>query len=313
MECTVNDVLHKSVLLEQSISALNIKENSQVVDATFGRGGHSKAILEKLGKQGRLLVIDKDLEAIACAEALAQKDDRISVHHGSFDNIKRYAEQLGMMQLDGVLLDLGVCSTQIDCSERGFSYMQDGPLDMRMNQSEGLTASQWINQAEVSELRRVIATYGEERFASRIAKAIAAYRIRKPIDTTHELVSIIESAQPYQDKFTHPAARTFQAIRIYINQELQELETVLSSAFDLLGPSGRLVVISFHSLEDRIAKHFMQQKSNVDAALRMLPVIPDELLPKGRIIGSIVKASESERVHNVRSKSAILRVLEKVV
>lgn len=253
---------HATVLLDQAVEPLGIDSNALVVDCTFGRGGHSRRILQALGPEGKLLAMDKDPAAIAFAEASGlSRDPRISLQHGSFADLKKQVESLGWMgKVSGVLLDLGVSSPQLDVAERGFSFMRDGPLDMRMNTADGETAAEWLGRVPETELALALRTYGEERFARRIASAIAQRRKERPIVTTADLVSIIEVAVPTREKGKHPATRSFQAIRIVINRELAELESVLKQTLDVLKPGGRLAVISFHSLEDRIVKRFMRDE-----------------------------------------------------
>ena len=278
------------------------------VDATFGRGGHSKALLKHLGAQATLLVIDKDPQAIAVAQAWAASDPRIVCIHGGFGQLRELLAVHGVDAVDAVMMDLGVSSPQLDQAERGFSFMRDGPLDMRMDTSQGQTAAQWLADASVDEVREVIRDYGEERFALQIAKAIVARRSVRPIERTLELADIVAAAVRTREKGQHPATRTFQAIRIYINRELQELDSALEAALDLLNPGGRLAVISFHSLEDRRVKQFMQTAARVPAELARLPLREDQLPQPLLAKLKRVRPSAVEVQSNPRSRSAVLRV-----
>ncbi len=300
---------HQTVLLEEAVDALAIRADGTYVDATFGRGGHSRLILERLGQRGRLVALDKDPQAIEAATRIS--DARFSVVHASFDELAGVLERLGLEGVDGVLLDLGVSSPQLDDAERGFSFRRDGPLDMRMDTSRGQTAAQWLETASEAEIREVIHDYGEERFAKQIAKAIVAARQREHVGTTGQLAAIVGAAVRTREKGKDPATRTFQAIRIYINQELAHLSLALPQVLDALLPGGRLAVISFHSLEDRIVKHFMREAVHADVPIR-LPLRASELpQPKLRLIGKPVRPSAAEIAANPRARSAVLRIAER--
>jgi 16S rRNA (cytosine1402-N4)-methyltransferase len=287
---------HQPVLLNEVIEQLNIKPDGIYVDATFGRGGHAGAILQRLNVKGRLLVIDKDPLAIAAAEKL--KDDRVQIRQGSFANLQEWVEQLNLVQqIDGVLLDLGVSSPQLDDAARGFSFLKDGPLDMRMDTSHGIDAATWINTARNEEIAQVLKEYGEERFSYRIANAIERERKIERITTTKRLAEIVAKANPKWEWHKHPATRAFQAIRIYINNELNDLQSALQQSLDVMKIGGRLVVISFHSLEDRIVKNFMRDHNRKQL----------------KIINKIIRPTADEINNNVRARSAILRVGEKLV
>ena len=303
---------HKTVMLKEAIQALNIKPDGVYVDATFGRGGHTKSILEKLSAKGRILVIDKDPEAIESARILQAQDKRILVKHGSFEQVQEFCQEQGIDgAVDGILFDLGVCSTQIDNGNRGFSFLRNGKLDMRLNPEVGISAATWINQAKEQDIVFVLKNYGEERFAKHIAKSIVEYRKSENIDTTGQLAAIISQALPFKEKHKHPATRSFQGIRIFINRELDVLKAALLQAIGVLAGAGRLVVISFHSLEDRIVKNFIQDKSKGDHFPSKLPIINSALKPTLNRIGKALKPEHTEVNQNIRSRSAILRVAEK--
>jgi 16S rRNA (cytosine1402-N4)-methyltransferase len=300
---------HQTVLLEEAIDALAIRAAGSYVDATFGRGGHSRLILGRLGPRGRLVAFDKDPEAVAVATRIS--DARFSAVHASFAELAGVLERLGLEGVDGVLLDLGVSSPQLDDAGRGFSFRRDGPLDMRMDTSRGQTAAQWLETASEAEIREVIRDYGEERFAKQIAKAIVAARQRGPVVTTGQLADIVGAAVRTREKHKDPATRTFQAIRIYLNQELAHLSLALPQILDLLTPGGRLAVISFHSLEDRMVKRFMREAARADVPIR-LPLRASELpQPRLRLIGKAVRPSAEEIASNPRARSATLRVAER--
>lgn len=299
---------HITVMLKEAVQALAVRADGVYVDGTFGRGGHSRLILSQLGEGGRLWVFDKDPRAIAAAQELAKSDARVHVVHDSF---KTMSAHLVKSSVDGVLLDLGVSSPQIDEAERGFSFRQDGPLDMRMDNSRGQTAAQWLETVAEAELVRVIREYGEERFAKPIAKAIVARRVQKPFVTTLDLANVIAGQVKTFEKGQHPATRTFQAIRIAVNDELGDLNETLSAIVGLLKPKGRMAVISFHSLEDRSVKQFIAQHSRHQADWARLP-LTDAQLPKLALTDlGRQKPGEDEVLHNPRSRSAILRVAEK--
>lgn len=300
---------HETVLLQEAVDALAIRADGSYVDATFGRGGHSRLILDRLGAHGRLIALDKDPQAVAAATRIS--DARFCVVHASFAELAEVLERLGLEGVDGVLLDLGVSSPQLDDAARGFSFRRDGPLDMRMDTSQGQTAAQWLETASEAEIREVIRDYGEERFAKQIAKAIVAARQGGPIVTTGQLAAIVGAAVRTREKGKDPATRTFQAVRIYLNQELAHLSLALPQILELLKPGARLVVISFHSLEDRIVKRFMRDAARADVPIR-LPLRESELpQPRLRVIGKPLRASAQEIAANPRARSATLRVAER--
>ncbi|MCK5725492.1 MAG: 16S rRNA (cytosine(1402)-N(4))-methyltransferase RsmH [Thiotrichaceae bacterium] len=302
---------HQTVLLYEAIDALNIKANGCYIDATFGRGGHSELLLQKLGENGRLIVIDKDPEAIVVAKELQEKDARVFAWQGAFSHFDQAIVASGFTtQVDGILLDLGVSSPQLDDASRGFSFLRDGALDMRMNPDKGVSAAEWLMTAEQDEIADVIWRYGEERFSRRIARTIVAHRETHEIATTKQLADLIAGTIYQKDRKKHPATRSFQAIRIFINQELDNLTECLQKTIQYLAPEGRLAVISFHSLEDRIVKRFLKQLQQGPKLPKGLPVIVPEHKPEIKII-SRVKPSRNEVGGNVRSRSAIMRVGEK--
>ena len=309
---------HLSVLLAESIAGLAIRESGIYVDATFGRGGHSRAILEKLGPHGRLVAIDLDPEAIAVAKADPFfSDPRFEIEHASFSSLEAVVSKRGWLgRVDGVLLDLGVSSPQLDDPLRGFSFLRDGPLDMRMDPTRGIDAATWINRADAKEIADVLYQYGEERLSRRIARAIVHAREIERISTTGRLVKVIEKANPKREKNKNPATRSFQAIRIFINKELAALEAVLPQIVKVLSVGGRMSVISFHSLEDRIVKQFIQRESTGEEIPAHLPITDKELqaLRKTslRKVGKAIEASEDEVKLNPRSRSARLRIAEKL-
>jgi 16S rRNA (cytosine1402-N4)-methyltransferase len=306
----VSEVSHVPVLLEEAVAALNVREGKTYVDGTFGRGGHSKAILARLGVRGRLLALDQDPAALSGG---ALEDPRLELIHARFSQMRQALEQRGVKRVAGVLLDLGVSSPQLDVPARGFSFLRDGPLDMRMDTTRGETAAEWLARAEENDIREVIRTYGEERFAKPIAAAIVASRGREPVRTTRQLAEIVGRAVRTREPGQHPATRTFQAVRIHVNQELEELEVTLPIAVDLLEPGGRLAVISFHSLEDRIVKTFIRERSTADRLPRGVPVRAADLPePELKPVGRAIKASAAEAKRNPRARSAVLRVAEKV-
>ena len=305
---------HETVLLQEAVDALAIRADSKrpegcYVDATFGRGGHSRLILERLGANGRLIALDRDPQAVAAGTRI--NDARFCMVHASFAGLAEVLARLGLEGVDGVLLDLGVSSPQLDDAARGFSFRRDGPLDMRMDTSQGQTAAQWLETAGESEIREVIRDYGEERFAKQIAKAIVAARQGRPILTTGQLADIVGAAVRTREKNKDPATRTFQAVRIYVNQELAQLSVALPQILDLLNPGARLAVITFHSLEDRIVKRFMRDEARADLPIR-LPLRARELpQPKLRLIGKAQRPSAGEIAANPRARSATLRVAER--
>jgi 16S rRNA (cytosine1402-N4)-methyltransferase len=300
---------HKTVLLEEAVDALAIRPDGAYVDATFGRGGHSRLILDRLGPRGRLIALDKDPEAVVAATRIG--DARFCMVHASFAELAGVLERFGLEGVDGVLLDLGVSSPQLDDAARGFSFRRDGPLDMRMDTSQGQTAAQWLDTASETEIREVIRDYGEERFAKQIAKAIVAARQRGPVVTTGQLADIVGAAVRTREKNKDPATRTFQAVRIYLNQELAHLSLALPQILDSLTPGARFAVISFHSLEDRIVKRFMHDAARADVPIR-LPLRASELpQPRLHLIGKPVRPSAEEIAANPRARSATLRVAER--
>jgi 16S rRNA (cytosine1402-N4)-methyltransferase len=306
----VPEYLHRTVLLDEAVDALSMVDarcDGIFVDGTFGRGGHSRRILERLSAKGRLIAFDKDPQAVAVAQKLAQEDSRFVIVHDSFATLEAQLAALKIEKIDGVLLDLGVSSPQVDEAERGFSFRADGPLDMRMDTTRGMAASEWLATATQENLEKVIRDYGEERFAFQIAKAIVARRAVEPLVSTRDFAALVASAVKTREKGKDPATRTFQAVRIFINQELEELEAGLNQAYERLAPFGRLVVISFHSLEDRIVKRFMADKANVPQPHRRLPVRAVDLpSPLMKLLGR-VKPSEEEIAANPRSRSAVMR------
>lgn len=305
---------HKSVLLDESIEALNIKPDGVYVDATFGRGGHSRAILSKLGDSGRLIALDRDIAAIDSAQSFLS-DPRFSIHHCAFANLKVVISDLNYYgKVDGILMDIGVSSPQLDDAQRGFSFQKDGPLDMRMDTGSGLSAAEWLNCASLEEIANVIKRFGEEKFGTRIAHAVIEQRAIKPLETTAEFALLIDQAVPVKDKFKHPATRTFQGVRIFINGELKQLELGLSESVDVLRKGGRLAVISFHSLEDRMVKRFIKSKSQGKKYPSKLPItqLMQDQGKELKAISKAIKPSADEIKRNVRSRSSVLRVAEKL-
>ncbi len=301
---------HVSVLLAEAVDALAIRADGVYVDGTFGRGGHSRAILERLGPAGRLIAFDRDPAAIASGQGIG--DARLTLVHSAFSALDEALGQLGVDVVDGVLLDLGVSSPQLDDAARGMSFRFDAPLDMRMDTSRGQTAADWLADATVGQITEVIRDYGEERFAHAIAKAIAAARTGGAVATTGQLAAIVEKAVRTREPGQHPATRTFQALRIFINQELEELTRVLPDCVSRLRPGGRLAVISFHSLEDRIVKRFMRDASRPPVLPRRLPVRAADLpAPRLRLVGKAVRPGEVEVAANPRARSAVMRVAER--
>lgn len=302
---------HRSVLLDEAVDYLVNDPSGRYVDATFGRGGHSRLILDQLGEQGELLGIDKDPEAIVAAEALATADRRFCWHHGSFAELSQALDGQSWPAVNGVLMDLGVSSPQLDDAARGFSFMRNGPLDMRMNLQQAPSAAQWLAEADERDIADVIWRYGEERFSRRIARLVVAKRQEEAIETTRQLAELVAQAVPKKEKHKHPATRTFQAIRIFINRELEDLEAGLKSAVERLAPGGRLVVISFHSLEDRLVKRFMRDLARGPQIPKGVPVTADQERSDYVLVGKASKANEQEIVENVRARSAVMRVLER--
>lgn len=309
-----NELQHRTVLLNEAVDALVTRADGTYVDGTFGRGGHSRLVLARLGEAGRLIAFDKDPLAIATAQKIA--DPRFAIVHESFASLRAAMAERGVGRVSGVLLDLGVSSPQVDDPERGFSFRADGPLDMRMDPTRGESAADWLARATVQELTEVIRDYGEERFAFQIAKALVARRAESdrlgPLVSTGELAQIVANVVKTREKGKDPATRTFQAIRIHVNQELAELQVVLEAALSLLEQGGRLVVISFHSLEDRIVKRFMQAHASAPAVDRRLPIRAVDLpSPPLKIIGRVF-ASDAEVADNPRARSAVMRVAERI-
>lgn len=304
---------HTPVLLDEVLVALNIRPDGSYVDGTFGRGGHTAAILERLGTQGRVLAIDRDPAAIRAGCERFAGEERLQLVHGSFGRLLEFVREAGLAGgVAGVLLDLGVSSPQLDEPARGFSFAEDGPLDMRMNDREGSTAADWLARASEQEIARVIHDYGEERYARRIARAIVSARRVRPLRRTLELAQIVAAAVPTREPGKHPATRTFQAVRIHVNRELEELEAALAQSLEVLVPGGRLCVISFHSLEDGIVKRFVQRSSTGDPLYAGLPEVPLHARAKLKRIGRAIHPSDAEVARNPRSRSAILRVAERL-
>lgn len=306
---TASPLTHETVLLAEAVEGLAVRPEGVYLDATFGRGGHSAAILGKLGAQGLLFATDRDLRAKAAAEALTATDARVQFKHVEFSQAAAWLASLGLQgRVDGVLFDLGVSSPQIDEAARGFSFQQNGPLDMRMNQQAGQTAAEWLALAEEEAIANVLYQLGDEKFSRRIARRIVETRAAHPLRTTFDLVRCIVEATPRQDPRKHPATRSFQAIRLHINRELDEITHSLAQVVDLLSIGGRLVVISFHSLEDRIVKNFMRDESTTDKDFFGQPVGTARL----KRVGGSMRASAAEIARNPRSRSAIMRIAERV-
>ena len=306
----MSDGSHRAVLLEEAVDGLNVREDGTYVDCTFGRGGHSRRILAGLGERGRLIALDRDPEAI---EAGGEIDDRrFTIVHGRFGELAVHLARIGISAAHGVLLDLGVSSPQLEDAARGFSFRHDAPLDMRMDPGRGESAAQWLATASEASIGEVIKEYGEERFAKQIAAAIVAARARGPVCTTRQLAALVAEAVPTREPRQDPATRTFQALRIHVNQELAELSLALPQCVDLLVPGGRLVVISFHSLEDRIVKRFFREHARGERLPDRLPVRAHELKPpRLRLIGRARRPSDAEVGANPRARSAVMRVAEK--
>jgi 16S rRNA (cytosine1402-N4)-methyltransferase len=304
---------HIPVLAGEAVAALALEADGYYVDATFGRGGHTALILQALGREGRVLALDRDPHAIAAGRRRFADEVRLTLLHASFADLAALVpENAPGRPCSGVLFDLGVSSPQLDDAQRGFSFRADGPLDMRMDPTRGEPVAAWLARAGVDEIRQVISSFGEERFARRVAQAIVAARRTGPLMRTAQLSAIVADAVRTREPGKHPATRTFQALRMFINDELGQLQLGLAGAFDALRPGGRLAAISFHSLEDRAVKRFMQRESQVDPALRSLPVIPVQARPRLKIIGRKERAGEAELARNPRARSALLRVAEKL-
>ena len=304
---------HITVMLHEAVDALAIKPDGIYVDGTFGRGGHSRLILSRLGEGGRLLAIDRD--PLAIAEAQTIKDPRFEIIPGAFSGLADYLAERGLTgKIDGLLLDLGVSSPQLDDAERGFSFQKDGPLDMRMDPTSGVSAAQWLAHAEAEDIAWVLKEFGEERFAKKIARAIVHDRDQTPFTRTRQLAELIARLVPNKEKNKHPATRSFQAIRIYINSELEEVERALHGALQVLAPQGRLAVISFHSLEDRIVKQFIRRQEKGPEIPHGLPLTEAQLAGNRtlRSVGKAMKPSEEEIAANPRSRSSMLRVAQRL-
>lgn len=304
---------HRPVLFDEVLEALNIRPDGIYLDGTFGRGGHSAGILQRLNENGHLLAVDKDPQAIEVAQQRFGDDSRFSIVRGSFTMLGQEVEKRGWNgKVDGILLDLGVSSPQLDDAQRGFSFRHEGPLDMRMDPDSGISAAEWLNSAKEDEIARVLKEYGEERFAKRIARAIVQQREQQPITTTARLAKIVAEANPKWEKDKNPATRSFQAIRIYINSELEELEQVLNQSVEMLAPGGRLAVISFHSLEDRRVKRFIRDEARGGDFPPDLPVTDSQLNRRLRAVGKDIRADRQELSVNPRARSAVLRVAERL-
>ncbi|MEH6465302.1 MAG: 16S rRNA (cytosine(1402)-N(4))-methyltransferase RsmH [Shewanella psychromarinicola] len=305
---------HLSVLLNETVDGLNIQSDGIYIDGTFGRGGHSRHVLSHLGENGRLIAIDKDPQAIEAAKQFAD-DPRFQIVHGGFGQLAEYVDELGLTgQINGVLLDLGVSSPQLDDAERGFSFLRDGPLDMRMDNSQGQTAAQWIARAEIEDMAWVFKTYGEEKNSRHIARCIAADREKTPFLRTKDLADLIARITKKKERNKHPATRVFQAIRIYINSELEQINQALEGALAVLAPQGRLSVISFHSLEDRMVKRFIRRHSQGDSVPHGLPITEAEINKSRKLkaMSKAMKPSDAELEQNPRARSSVLRVAERL-
>lgn len=308
---------HKPVLLDEVIEALKLRADGYYIDATFGRGGHSREILKRLGPEGKLHAFDKDPDAIKSVDSDFIQDDRFEIIQGSFAMLMQHVEQRGLKaKIAGILFDFGVSSPQLDDAERGFSFRFDAPLDMRMNPEEGLSVAEWLSKAGETEIANVIYEYGEERASRRVAKTIVNTRAESPIETTTQLAELVRKAVPFKrsrgkGKDIHPATKTFQALRIFINRELDDIKEVLPQTIDALCPGGRLAAISFHSLEDRIVKRFIRDESSPKEYPPELPIMPDASDVKIKKVGNKIRATEKEIEENPRARSAVLRVAER--
>jgi 16S rRNA (cytosine1402-N4)-methyltransferase len=304
---------HTPVLAGEALAGLALESDGYYVDATFGRGGHTALILQALGREGRVLALDRDPQAIAAGRRRFADEMRLTLLYASFADLATLVPQNAQARAcRGVLFDLGVSSPQLDDAQRGFSFRADGPLDMRMDPTHGEPVAAWLARAGVDEIRQVISSFGEERFARRVAQAIVAVRRKRPLTRTAELSAVVAGAVRTREPGKHPATRTFQALRMFVNDELGQLERGLTGALEVLAPGGRLVAISFHSLEDRTVKRFLERESQVDPALRELPVIPPQARPRLKIIGRKLRAGEAELARNPRARSALLRVAERL-
>jgi 16S rRNA (cytosine1402-N4)-methyltransferase len=304
---------HQPVLLAEVLTALSIKPDGVYVDGTFGRGGHASAILAELGPQGRLLAMDRDPEAVQSAERQFGADPRFEIEQGAFTMLSKVVAQRQLQgKVHGLLLDLGVSSPQLDDASRGFSFSADGPLDMRMDPSSGVSASEWLESASENDIARVLKVFGEERFSRRIARAIVEIRQTSPLRTTRQLAGLIAAAVPMREKHKHPATRSFQAIRIFINNELDEITAVLEQVIDVLAPQGRMAVISFHSLEDRIVKRFIRDEYRGEQPPEEFPLAGMDYVPRLQPVGKAIRAAAAEVDQNPRARSAVLRVAERL-
>jgi 16S rRNA (cytosine1402-N4)-methyltransferase len=304
---------HQPVLIKEVLTGLSIQPDGVYVDGTFGRGGHAGAILAMLGPEGKLLAMDKDPEAVQSATRQFGGDPRFGIEQGSFAMLGRMVAQQHLQgQVNGLLLDLGVSSPQLDDASRGFSFSEDGPLDMRMDPAHGISAAQWLQEAAEQEISKVLKTFGEERFSRRIARAIIAARHTQPLRSTRQLAELIAAAVPVREKHKHPATRSFQAIRIYINHELDDVSAVLEQVPDMLAPHGRMAVISFHSLEDRIVKRFIRDEYRGEQPPQQFPLAGMDYCPRLRPVGKAIRASDEEVAGNPRARSAVLRVAERL-
>ncbi len=304
---------HITVLLQEAVDGLAIRPDGIYVDGTFGRGGHSRLILQHLGPNGRLYAIDRDPQAVAVAKEW--NDPRFEIISGPFSGLYDYMAERDLLgKVDGLLLDLGVSSPQLDQADRGFSFMQDGPLDMRMDPLHGESAAEWLSYADADDIAWVLRTYGEERFANKIARAIVTDRVTTPYTRTRQLADMIARVVPIKEKHKHPATRSFQALRIHVNQELKEIEDTLRASLSVLAPAGRLAVISFHSLEDRLVKQFIRQQEKGIQPPKGLPITEDQIRKTQtlRSVGKAIKPGDSEISDNVRSRSSVLRVAERL-
>lgn len=308
------ELIHRPVLLTEVLAALQVRPDGIYLDGTFGRGGHARAILSCLGPQGRLLATDKDPVAVQAAKEQLGNDERFEIVQGSFTILEQEVARRGWTnRVNGILLDLGVSSPQLDDATRGFSFRQEGPLDMRMDPNSGISAAQWLAEASEQAITEVLWEYGEERYARRIARAIVHTRETEgPIATTRKLAEVVASASPTRERHKDPATRTFQAIRIFVNRELEELDRILPATTDMLAPGGRLAIISFHSLEDRRVKRFMRDEARGGDFPPELPILPENFKPRLRVVGKAVRASEEEIDVNPRARSAVLRVAERL-
>jgi len=308
------DGQHKAVLLTEAVSGLITDTDGIYIDGTFGRGGHASLILSQLSNTGSLIAVDKDPEACEIARENFSRDVRFEIIQTSFANIRELVEQKKYSgKVAGVLLDLGVSSPQIDNPARGFSFLRDGPLDMRMNPEYGVSAAEWLSTAKENDIARVLKDYGEERYSKRIARAITRARLEKPITRTEQLASIVKDANPAWEKDKHPATRVFQGIRIFINKELEDLKNVLPDILDMLAVGGRLVVISFHSLEDRIVKRFIRDQEKGKHIPKGFPILEKDIIRRMRSITKATKSSDLEIKNNIRARSAVMRIAQKVI